>query len=56
MAKYTLNDVYAAYIRLYGADKRDEISEIIEDAKRIAASTGDDVILTAEAMLNDQLN
>ncbi len=53
---YDLDSVRSSYIRLYGEEKADEIDNIIEQAREIAANTGDDAVLTAEAMLSDTLN
>lgn len=53
---YDLSSVRSSYIRLYGEEKADEIDSIIDQAREIAANTGDDAVLTAEAMLSDTLN
>ena len=53
---YTLHDVYTTYVRLYGEDKKDDISRVIEQARRIARDTGEDAVPLAEQMLSDELD
>lgn len=53
----TLHNLALTYIRLYGAEKRDEIFRTIREAEQIANRTGEtDVIGLAEAMLSDVLD